>query len=262
MLIAQITDLHVQEKPGLDGVMASDHLARCVATLNRLDPRPDLVVMTGDLTEHGGAAEYALLGAVIAKLDIPYLLISGNHDDPVQLRQAFAHDAHLQANNRFIQYVDDSRPVRIVALDTTVPRQSHGALCHDRLQWLARRLSEQPERPTVIIMHHPPFDTGMRQMDAIGLLEGRSEFADIVSTHGNIERILCGHIHRTVISLVGGVVASTCPATAHQVELDLTDPGRLAANFEPPGYQLHQIHSGSSVTHHAVIGDYAGPYYE
>lgn len=262
MLIAQISDLHVQEQPGLDGVLASDHLRRAIDALNQFDPRPDLVVMTGDLTDHGRTAEYDILRAVIGELDIPYLLIPGNHDSPARLRDAFPELAYLRSGGDFIQYVDDSWPVRIVALDTTVPERPHGALCPARLKWLSDRLAEQPDRPTVVIMHHPPFETGMRQMDAIGLLEGRDEFTRIIGRHANIERVLCGHLHRTIVCRVGNTVACACPGTAHQVELDLTDPGRLAAYFEPPGYQLHWVRAGATVTHHAVIGRYDGPYYE
>lgn len=242
--------------------MASDHLQRCVSVLNALDPRPDLVVVTGDLTNSGGADEYSLLKDVIDGLAIPFLLIPGNHDHVGRLREAFPDDAGLHADTRFAHYVDDTFPIRIVALDTTVPGRHHGALCADRLQWLSTQLDGAPDRPTVIIMHHPPFDTGMAQMDAIGLLEGRDAFAGIVAGHGNVKRVLCGHIHRTVVAQVGGVVASTCPGTAHQVELDLTRPGRLAAYFEPPGYQLHLVDDTGCVTHHAVIGHYTGPFHE
>jgi len=262
MLIAQISDLHVQERPGLDGVLASTHLRRCIATLNRLNPRPDLVLMTGDLTERGGLQEYRMLQSVIGELDIPYLLIPGNHDHPDHLRAVFAQDAYLQAGHPFIQYVDESWPVRIVALDTTTRGGHHGVLCPERLQWLAARLAEQPDRTTVVMMHHLPVDTGIRQMDAIGLLEGRDEFVRIVGAHANVERVLCGHLHRTIFCRIGQTLACSCPGTAHQVELDLADPGRLADNFEPPGYLLHWVRPGATITHHAVIGDYEGPYYE
>lgn len=262
MLIAQISDLHVQEQPGLDGVLASDHLQRAIDALNRFDPRPDLVVMTGDLTNYGRPAEYEILRSVIGRLDIPYLLIPGNHDSPARLRDAFPDLGYLHAGGDFIQYVDDSWPVRIVALDTTVPKRHHGALCPARLQWLSDRLAEQPDRPTVVIMHHPPFDTGMRKMDAIGLLEGRDEFVRVIGRYTNIERVLCGHLHRTIVCRLGNTVACACPGTAHQVELDLTDPGRLAAYFEPPGYQLHWVRPGATVTHHAVVGHFQGPFYE
>jgi 3',5'-cyclic AMP phosphodiesterase CpdA len=261
--MAQISDLHVQHGKIVDTVRAAQHLERGIATLNRLDPRPDLVVMTGDLTEHGRTEEYQVLQSIISRLEIPYWMIPGNHDSPARLREVFAQERYLQSGSAFIHYAIDTFPIRILALDTTVPGQSHGALCAARLAWLADRLAEQPGRPTVVLMHHPPFDTGIRQMDAIGLLGGRQEFIELITPYSNIERVLCGHVHRTIVCRVGNAVASTCPGTSHQVELDLRDPGGLGANFEPPGYQLHWFHpGGGAVTHHALIGQFDGPYYE
>lgn len=261
MLLAQISDLHIQHGgPHADLIRAESHLRDCVAALNALNPRPDLVVITGDLTERGKPEEYATLDELLGTLQIPFVLIPGNHDSPANLRAAFPDHDYLQGDSPFVQYAIESHPIRILALDTTVPGKSHGRLCRDRLDWLAARLAEQPGRPTVILMHHPPFETGIRQMDALGLLEGRDAFADVIRPHANIERILCGHLHRTMMCRVGSTVASTCPGTAHQIVLDLTDPGVLDFNFEPPGYQLHWQGASGLVTHHAVLGQYPGPY--
>jgi 3',5'-cyclic AMP phosphodiesterase CpdA len=260
VLIAQISDLHIQERPGPDGVMAVDHLERAIDGLNRFEPRPDLVLVTGDLANNGRPAEYAMLRAAIGKLEIPYLLIAGNHDSREPLREAFPEHTYLRSGGEFIQYVDDTWPVRIVALDTTVPGRHHGVLCPARLQWLSDRLAEKPGQPTLVIMHHPPFDTGIRPMDALGVLEGREEFARIIGRHSNIERVLCGHMHRSIVCRVGNTLASTCPGTAHQVELDLRDAGRLTSNAEPPGYHVHWVRPGATVTHHAVVGHLASPF--
>src|SRR3546814_19533731 len=70
-------------------------------------------------------------------------------------------------------------------------------------------------------MHHPPFITGIAHMDAIGLLAGTAELEQIVAAHPNVERIICGHLHRTIFRRFGGTLASTCPGPAHQVALDL-----------------------------------------
>src|SRR3546814_6749151 len=115
MLIAQISERHSQEG-GKDTELDQDerHLAVCVQTLNRLAPRPDLVVITGDLTEHGRKQEYLLLKPLLAELDIPYLLIPGNHDSPAMLREVFHEHAYLQTSSPFIQYAIDDWPLRIV----------------------------------------------------------------------------------------------------------------------------------------------------
>lgn len=262
MLIAQISDLHIQHGTAqAELIQASKQLMRAIATLNSLKPRPDLLVITGDLTESGKKEEYKILQPLLEQLNMPFLLIPGNHDNPAMLRQVFHEHDYLKTDPPFIQYTIETHPLRIVALDTTVAGQSHGQLCQTRLDWLAQRLAEQPGRPTVILMHHPPFQTGISKMDELGLLSGREAFADIVAGHPNVERILCGHLHRTIMCRVGSTMATTCPGTAHQIVLDLNAPGELEFNFEPPGYQLHWQGPHGLVTHHAVIGDFPGPYH-
>lgn len=264
MLIAQITDLHIR-LPGQKAyriVETDAYLPPAVQALNRLDPVPDLVVISGDLTDFGRPAEYAHLKKMLDALRMPYVLLPGNHDDRAMLREVFADHAYLAGADvdGHMQYTVEDFPVRVLALDTVVPGQSHGSLCERRLAWLADRLAEQPQRPTVIVMHHPPFETGIAHMDAIGLLAGTEGLADIVGRHGNVERIMCGHLHRSIFRRFAGTIASTCPSPAHQVALDLRPDGPSAFVMEPPGFHLHEWRNGALVSHVAFIGDYAGPY--
>jgi Icc protein len=263
MLIAQISDLHIKTEGRLAyGVVdTAGMLAACVAHLQRLDPQPDAVLVTGDLVDYGRSEEYALLRELLAPLAMPLYLLPGNHDERSALREAFPEPRfdHLRQAAEFVQYAVDLGPLRLLALDTVVPQQGHGALCARRLDWLAQRLAED-SRPTVIAMHHPPFATGIAHMDALGLLEGAAELEAIVRRHPHIERVLCGHLHRPIQVRFGDTLASTCPSPAHQVALDLRADGPDCFIMEPPGYQLHAWRGGRLVTHTVVLGDWAGPY--
>src|SRR4029079_19333694 len=137
--------------------------------------------------------------------------------------------------------------------------QHGGALCADRLAWLDDALSAQPRRPTAILMHHPPFATGITYMDNSGL-DGTAGLAEVVARHPQVERILCGHLHRAIDRRFAGTVAGTAPSTAHQIRLDLSGGASLRVRFEPPGYQLHLWRDGALVSHTAVLGDWPGPY--
>jgi Icc protein len=70
-------------------------------------------------------------------------------------------------------------------------------------------------------MHHPPFATGITHMDNFGL-DNAAELAEIVVRHPQVERILCGHLHRTIDRRFAGTVAGTAPSTAHQIRLNLS----------------------------------------
>jgi 3',5'-cyclic AMP phosphodiesterase CpdA len=233
---------------------------RCVAHVLASPHRPDLVLATGDLVDLGSPEEYALLRELIAPFPVPVYLIPGNHDDRDVLRAAFPDHGYLHAGNPFIQYVLDPYAVRIVALDTVIPGEGSGELCDTRLSWLDHTLAAAPDRPTLVIMHHPPFRTFIGHMDNVGLARTEA-FRDVIARHPQVERILCGHLHRPIETRVAHAIASTCPSTAHQIALDLTPGAPEGFVMEPPGYQLHQWTPETGfVSHTAVVGAWAGPY--
>lgn len=261
MIFAQISDLHVTA-PGqvcMDRVDTAGLLRACVARLAALDPAPDLVIASGDLVDLGAPEEYAHLRGLLAPLSMPVYAIPGNHDDRAHLRAAFADQAYLPREG-FIQYVVDPGPVRLVFLDTLIPGQDGGELCGARLDWLASRLAEAPDRPTVIVMHHPPFLTGVANLDDMGLA-GAEDLARLLARSPQVERILCGHLHRSIQVRWHGVLASVCPSTAHQVALGLRPDEPLCYVMEPPGFQLHAWVSGSGLVSHTLFsGRFPGPY--
>lgn len=260
MIIAHVSDPHIVAPGALlyGRVDTASMLARAVADLNRLDPRPDIVVITGDLVDKGEPAEYEHLRRLLAPLAMPVFVIPGNHDAREPLRAAFAGDGYLPQAG-FLHYVVEDWPVRLVALDTHIPGEGGGELCAERLAWLDRTLAAAPQRPTLVMMHHPPFATGIERMDRAGL-RGSDALAAVIARHPHVERILCGHLHRAIDRRFAGTVAGTAPSTAHQIRLDLRSGGPLGFVFEPPGYQLHLWRGGALVSHTELFGDWPGPY--
>ena len=231
------------------------YLARAVATLNALVPRPDIAIVTGDLVDHGEPEEYEQLRHLLTRLSMPVFVIPGNHDAREPLREAFRGARYLPVAG-YLQYAIEDYPLRLVALDTLVPGKDVGMLCAERLGWLDATLAAQPDRPTVILMHHPPFATGITYMDNYGL-DNAAGLAEIVARHPQVERILCGHLHRAIDRRFAGTVAGTAPSTAHQIRLNLVADAQISFIFEPPGYQLHVWHQDSGlVTHTAVLGEW------
>jgi 3',5'-cyclic-AMP phosphodiesterase len=260
MLLAQISDLHVTAAGTrlMERIDTAGYLTRAVAHLNGLSPAPDLVIITGDLVDQGSPAEYENLRAILAGLARPWAVMPGNHDDRDALRRAFADDDRLPREGEFLHYVVEELPLRLIALDTIVAGETGGDLCPARLDWLAARLEEAPERPTVIAMHHPPFVSGIVGMDAINCANSDA-LGSLVARHPQVERIICGHIHRPICLRWHGTVVTSAPSTAHQVALDLEPDSPVAWIMEPPACHLHywQPESGL-VTHLSYIGDY-GP---
>jgi 3',5'-cyclic AMP phosphodiesterase CpdA len=80
-------------------------------------------------------------------------------------------------------------------------------------------------------MRHPPFATGIAHMDRYGLRD-IAAFAEIVSRNRQIERILCGHLHRAIDRRFAGTVAGTAPV--RMVERTRTRLLVFVRAFRPP----------------------------
>ena len=261
MIIAQLTDLHIKREGQLAyrKVDTSAALEAALDHLAALPMRPDLVLFTGDLVDTGHPEEYARLVRHLSKLTQPFYLLPGNHDAREALRAAFPGHGYLGMEGPAC-YTVEAYKLRIIALDSLVPGQGGGALGAGQLDWLAQRLEEQPERPTLIALHHPPFATGIGHMDKLGLADAES-FAAIVSRHKQVLRVICGHVHRPITTGWAGSIASIAPSIAHQVALDLREDAPSAFMMEPGGYQLHAFsEAGGLVSHTALTGGWAGPF--
>ena len=260
MLICQLTDLHVRPR-GLASNRVSETNMLCDRALRRvseLRPAPDVVIITGDLTEVGGQAEYATLAGLLKKhLSIPVYVIPGNHDRRENFRAA------MQVSSTdpvYIQYAVENFPVRLVMLDTVVPGHGHGELRPEQLAWLDETLAEVSEKPTMIGMHHPPFGCGITHMDRIALRDPEA-FTAVIARHKQVERIVCGHHHRSIFGRVAHAVASVGPSVGHPVELSLLPDAPPSFNFEPAAFHLHLwTPADGIVTHTAYVEHFPGPF--
>lgn len=262
MLIAQVTDTHLRPRGSVayGKVDTVSSLERCIAHLNELKPAPDVVLMTGDLTDKGTLEETGLLREIVAPLTAPVFLIPGNHDRREALRQVFGDLGYLPAEGTFLHYVIEDYPLRMIGLDTVVPGAPHGELCAERLAWLAARLEEAPERPTLLFMHHPPFRTGLDFMDSLKCRNGEALGA-LIEQHRQVERIVCGHVHRSIQLQWHGTTASIAPSSSHAVTLDLVGEPYPSYMLEPPSCALHLWLEGTGlVSHLSFIGGDYGPH--
>jgi len=264
MLLAHISDLHIK-RPGALAYRRVDTaaaLTRTVERLNALTPHPEAVVVTGDLVDLGTVEEYRHLRALLAPLAIPCYLMIGNHDEPKALREVFADHPYLHTGDAFLQYAVDVGPLRLLALDSRTPGASAGTLDEVRLAWLEAQLEAARGQPVIVALHHPPFVSGIGHMDRQRLdATSSARLTDVVRRFENVERVICGHVHRPIVTRFAGTIAMSVPSPAHQVALDLNDNAPSAFRLEPPAFALHQYtHAAGLVSHHAYVDEGAGPY--
>ena len=261
MLIAQLTDSHIRPAGALfaDVVDTRAMLDRAVDAVLALSPSPDVVIFTGDLTNDGEPEAYATLRPILERLPMPVYAIPGNHDDR-EAMLALDGVAVVGADSAFRHYAVDLGDLRLVALDSNVPGKAHGALCAERKAWLETELANGDDRPVLMMVHHPPAETGIAFMDRIPLASDPALEAIIRQHAARIQRIVCGHVHRAIFYSWQNVPVSIAPGVAHHVILGLDDR-EPAFVMEPPGFHLHHWSTERGlVTHHVPIGSYPGPY--
>ncbi|MEZ5932563.1 MAG: phosphodiesterase [Alphaproteobacteria bacterium] len=257
MLIVQISDLHYLRKGVLSfgKVDTHGHMERALAAIKALTPAPDMVLISGDLTNDGDLGTYRVLADMLSELGLPIYPIPGNHDDRELIRAAFPMIQALSAEGPLC-YALEPFPVRIIALDSSVDGKPYGRLGEEQLDWLSRTLEADRQKPTLVMLHHPPFRTGIGHMDW-SMLRDSDALAALARQHPQIERVLCGHVHRAVQTRFAGTIAQIGPGTAHQVKLVLGE-GRGPWTMEPPGFLLHRwSEEDGLISHQVSIGDFS-----
>jgi 3',5'-cyclic-AMP phosphodiesterase len=249
MRIAHLSDSHLTIGPLAAQPAAA--LAQAIGRLLWISPRPDCVVITGDLADHGHPEEYAALHAILRRCTVPVHLATGNHDDPDALRAEFAGTRFLAGGDR-TSYAVEYPEATVVVADSHIPGNPAGYLGPDQLGWLDQTLAARPEVPAFVCLHHPPVPVGLPHLDGMRLTDG-PELGKVIGRHPHVVRVLAGHIHRVISAPFAGSLVTVAPSTYKQTDLRLHDaepPGYLN---EPSGFLLHLLDGVDCVTHSVAV---------
>ncbi len=258
MLIAQITDIHIGFDRGNPDEANKRRLRKVLDRLANGPNRPDLLLMTGDLTESGDAESFARLADAVRDCPFPVWPMVGNHDDRAALYAAFP---DTPRDGGFVQYTVELDGLRLVLLDTLEPGRHGGSFCEARTAWLKAQLEAHPATPTIVVMHHPMVTLGIDWMDPDPAEPWIARLGGAIAGHGQIKAIICGHVHRAIFTQWQGLPVSVCPSVAPRVALNLAaiDPespdGRPLITDEPPAFALHRWDGQKLVTHIEAVGN-------
>ena len=259
MLIAQITDLHIGFDRDNPHELNVRRLNMVIDELNERVPRPDLLLVTGDLVENGDDQRaYRHMEALVKRWQGPMLWAVGNHDDRANFLAVLpevATDEH-----GFIQYETEVEDLRFIVVDTLDPGRHGGMVCEKRGKWLRARLREKKDVPTVVVLHHPPVDTGIAWMSALPCEQWVQRLEAIIRPAKQVIALISGHVHRPIASSFAGKRLIVAASTAPQVALDLDDvdplhpDGRALIIADAPAYALHYWDGHSFLTHFEIAG--------
>ena len=260
MLVAQITDLHLGFDPGNPDEYNRKRLDATLRVLSEMIPRPDLLLVTGDIADNGDDRySYDRFKEAIA--DVPFRVCPamGNHDNRAVFRDVFPDTADADG---YIQYTVEDFPVRIIVLDTLEVGRHGGGFDEVRARWLEARLAEAPGRPTLLVLHHPPVATGLSWMTENPEARWVRKLQPIVEAHPNIVAMVCGHLHRPMVTRWAGTALAVCPSTAPQVALDMQkmDPEhpdeRPMIVADRPYFALHYWNGEGLITHFDTVEEH------
>lgn len=256
MLIAQISDLHIQADAA--GDENSGRLQHVVRHLRNVPFRPDLLIISGDMTEDGLPDSYERLREIIAPVECPVLLAVGNHDRRAAFLSVFP---DTPTHDGFVHYAVDLDGRRIVVLDTLEEGSDGGAFCEARVAWLRATLAERPEAETLIVLHHPPALTGIGWMDIHPEDAWTERLAAVIRDFPQVVHLTAGHVHRPIAMAWAGRVLTVTTSTAPQVALDLRaiDPEapdeRALIVDELPGLAWHRWTATGIATHFDLVDE-------
>ena len=236
MLIAQLSDTHIltpaPDQPA--AALRADCVRRCVADINQ--QQPDAVIFTGDTVQHGQPEEYAQLRGLLEPLEAPLYIVPGNRDDKDVLQRALRGVSDLPGEGEFLQYTIEQYELRLVAVDSTLRGERKGRYCEVRQAWLEAALSEQPDRPTALFIHHPPFDVGDHYIGGYRRAEEADALAAIVGRHPQVIALICGHVHWPIECEWAGTEARIMPSVAVDLRKGIDETEACGR----PVYMLHR----------------------
>jgi 3',5'-cyclic-AMP phosphodiesterase len=192
--ILQLADIHMRADDGeVYGQNPERRLALVLEACERELAAVDLVVLTGDQSDDGDPQALERLRQILAGIGAPILAVPGNHDGPDLQRAAFG-DWMLAEPGGW----------RVVGLDSSVPGEIHGSVDVGALESLLDGLDE---RPTVLLVHHPPVPPTSHPWFRI---ENAESLLASLAARPQVRAVLSGHAHfafafgRGRLQLLGG----------------------------------------------------------
>lgn len=227
ILIAQITDTHLlaPDDGKLLGLPTDQSLAAVIEEIKTLNPQPDRILLTGDLSQDETLGSYERLHQHLRNLNLPAYWIPGNHDIPHLMEKVLKTPP---------AYGDKSFKLggwHFILINSAVPGRVYGHLSQETLHWLDSELEQGGNTPTLVSLHHPPFSIESKWIDK-SRLQNPQELFTVLDRYQQVRLVLFGHIHQDFQHDRRGVRYMASPSSSvqfkpkcQQFTLDEIQPG-------------------------------------
>ena len=233
VLLVQLSDSHLfAEADGrLLGMDTCDSLQRVIALVEQEQPRIDLVLATGDLSQDGSLASYQRFRQLTDSLAPQVRWFPGNHDEPAAMQAACAGTALLDS-------VLDIGQWRIILLDSSIVGAVPGYFAEEQLSLLDQALDSAGARHVLVSFHHHPVSIGCRWMEPIGIRNPQALFERLAG-RSQVKALLWGHVHQEFDQQLHGMRLLASPSTCVQFAPGSED---FQVDHEAPGYRWLRLH--------------------
>ena len=238
--LIQLSDLHLVP-PGKLTSKVLDTNAILEETINEILRKQDYfgqiegLLVTGDISDDGSIDSYLSAYEKLIKLNVPILVIPGNHDLRKPMREVFNEHVEFSINSSQFDWVFKYEETVIIGLDTLVEGENFGFLEKTSLEFLSNQLSIHNGSDIILLIHHPPINTGIYFMDKIGL-KNSSELSECLKATSRPVRILCGHVHGVYHGLLGIHPVVSAPSVCSAFEFNRKKFAPVGFNRGPTGY--------------------------
>ena len=238
--LIQLSDLHLVS-PGKLTSKVLDTNAILEETINEILSKKDYfgqidgLVVTGDISDDGSMESYLSAYEKLSKLNVPILVIPGNHDLRDPMRKVFHENVQFSKNSSQFDWVFEFDETLIIGLDTLVEGENFGFLEEKSLDFISHQLSNNSGSDLVLLIHHPPIKTGIYFMDQIGLTNS-SDLSECLKATNRPIKILCGHVHGVYHGLLGIHPVVSAPSICSAFEFNRQEFAPVGFNKGPTGY--------------------------
>jgi 3',5'-cyclic-AMP phosphodiesterase len=237
LLVAQITDTHLfaDDRATLFNCPTNQTFAAVMTAIGELQPRPDILLLTGDISQDETRESYEYARSLIQPLGIPTYWIPGNHDQNIATIAAL-NDGCISSLKAFSQ-----AGWQFILLDSMVLQHPWGELSKSQLELLENHL--QSSLPTLIAVHHHTIDCGLGYMDNIGLRNAEAFFA-VIDRYPQVKVVVNGHIHQEFATQRLGVHYLGTPSTCMQLK---PRQAEVEVSDRPPAFRLIRFESDGRI---------------
>jgi Icc protein len=236
--LVQITDCHLGEQAGtrLLNVDTDESLAAVLALVKRQQPRIDALLVTGDLSDSGSVAAYRRVMAATADLAPAVRWLPGNHDSASTMWRVLGDDQRARRHLLLGNW-------QIIALDSAVPGEVGGRLDAAELAALRDCLQREPQRHTLVCVHHPALPVDCAWIDS-QMIANAAEFWRELAPFAQVRVVLSGHVHQEFDTVHNGIRVLTTPSTCVQFAPRSAD---FRVDAKAPGYRWFDLHADGRI---------------